>query len=224
MHIGKYDTIIHSNFDWAINRYRQKYDIDLSYIDLRIDETPYYNNGEPDTDMDPRESAGSWTDKGFVHINPNIDEVMKYYGVTSSVDEFNKQIIGHELAHEIYRNIADKFFIDEILKQAKDENFHTIYLDHVPQHKLKEEMFCEYMGKSILNNTKRISFSDLQNEVYESLVLEFIKHVPGHKNSKGEKAPWCIVSHETNKILSSHKTKKEAEEHLKHMKMFKNKF
>lgn len=77
------------------------------------------------------------------------------------------------------------------------------------------------MGQSILNNIKRISFSDLQNEVYESLLLEFVKHIPGHKNSKGESAPWVIISHETNKILSSHKTKEEAEKHLQQMHIFK---
>jgi hypothetical protein len=68
-----------------------------------------------------------------------------------------------------------------------------------------------------------IKFKELKQAIIESLVLEFIKHVPGHKNSNDEDAPWCIVSHETGKVISSHKTKKEAEEHLKHMHMFKNK-
>ena len=68
-----------------------------------------------------------------------------------------------------------------------------------------------------------ITFQRLQDFINETMVVEYVKHIDGHENSKGEKAPWCVVSHETNKILSSHKTKKEAEEHLKHMKMFKNK-
>jgi hypothetical protein len=38
--------------------------------------------------------------------------------------------------------------------------------------------------------------------------------MPGHKNSQGLDAPWVIKSHETGKILSSHKSKKEAEKHL----------
>ena len=44
----------------------------------------------------------------------------------------------------------------------------------------------------------------------------------GHKNSKGEKAEWCIVSHETGKILSSHKSKSAAESHLTDMRKFKH--
>ena len=57
-----------------------------------------------------------------------------------------------------------------------------------------------------------------------------VVHKKGHKNSKGEKAEWCIVSHETGKILSSHKSKSAAEKHLgdmhkfKHMKESMNKF
>ena len=65
-----------------------------------------------------------------------------------------------------------------------------------------------------------ITFSKFKNELLESLLYEFVKHIPGHKNSKDEDAPWVIISHETNKILSSHKTKKEAEEHLKQMHIF----
>ena len=44
----------------------------------------------------------------------------------------------------------------------------------------------------------------------------------GHKNSKGEKAEWCIVSHETGKILSSHKSKDAAKSHLDDMRKFKH--
>lgn len=53
------------------------------------------------------------------------------------------------------------------------------------------------------------------------ILLEYVKRIPGHRNSKGEPAPWTIVSHKTGKILSSHKTKKDAEEHLKQMHIFK---
>jgi hypothetical protein len=43
----------------------------------------------------------------------------------------------------------------------------------------------------------------MKNEI----LLEFVRHMPGHKNSKGESAPWVIISHETGKVLSSHKSK-----------------
>lgn len=48
-----------------------------------------------------------------------------------------------------------------------------------------------------------------------------VVHKKGHKNSKGEKAEWCIVSHKTGKILSSHKSKAAAKAHLQQMHIFK---
>ena len=67
----------------------------------------------------------------------------------------------------------------------------------------------------------QITFSQLRQALYDSMLLEFVKHMPGHKNSKGESAPWVIVSHKTKKILSSHKTKAAAKKHLQQMHIFK---
>ena len=53
--------------------------------------------------------------------------------------------------------------------------------------------------------------------------MESVKYVKGHKNSKGEDAPWTIVSHETGKILSSHKSEAEAKKHLQQMEYYKHK-
>ena len=52
-------------------------------------------------------------------------------------------------------------------------------------------------------------------------IKAYVEHVEGHVNSKGESSPWVIRQHNTGKILSSHKTKAEAEEHLKQMEMHK---
>ncbi len=50
----------------------------------------------------------------------------------------------------------------------------------------------------------------------------FIKKIEGHKNSKGENAPWCIVSEkDPGKILSSHTNKQDAESHLKDINIHK---
>lgn len=49
-----------------------------------------------------------------------------------------------------------------------------------------------------------------------------VRHKKGHKNSKGETAEWVIVSHKDGHIISSHKTKKEAEEHLRDIQKFKH--
>jgi len=45
--------------------------------------------------------------------------------------------------------------------------------------------------------------------------VSYIKYTKGHKDSKGEDAPWCIYQHDTDKLLSSHKTESEAKSHLK---------
>lgn len=54
----------------------------------------------------------------------------------------------------------------------------------------------------------------LEKLLQEDSLMEYVAHVPGHKNSKGEAAPWVIKSHETGKIISSHKTQAEAKSHL----------
>ena len=52
-------------------------------------------------------------------------------------------------------------------------------------------------------------------------LYEYVCHIKGHRNSKGELAEWVIKSHETGKILSSHKSEKKAKEHLQQMHIFK---
>jgi hypothetical protein len=47
--------------------------------------------------------------------------------------------------------------------------------------------------------------------------VAYVKHCPGHKNSKGESAEWCIYSHETGKIISSEKSEGAAKKQLQNM-------
>jgi len=47
--------------------------------------------------------------------------------------------------------------------------------------------------------------------------VAYVKHCPGHKNSKGESAEWCIYSHETGKIISSEKSESAAKKQLQNM-------
>ena len=51
-------------------------------------------------------------------------------------------------------------------------------------------------------------------------LYEYVCHMKGHRNSKGELAEWVIKSHETGKILSSHKSEQKAKEHLQQMHIF----
>ena len=53
-------------------------------------------------------------------------------------------------------------------------------------------------------------------------LIEYVEHRPGHKNSKGEPAPWVIISHETGEIISSHATEEEAKDHLRDIEIHKH--
>ena len=53
-------------------------------------------------------------------------------------------------------------------------------------------------------------------------LVETVCYEEGHKDSDGEDAPWVIKSCKTGKILSSHKSKEKAEEHLGQMEYFKH--
>jgi hypothetical protein len=44
-----------------------------------------------------------------------------------------------------------------------------------------------------------------------------VSHCPGHKNSKGELAEWCVKSHEDGHIISSHGSEAAAKKHLQDM-------
>jgi len=57
----------------------------------------------------------------------------------------------------------------------------------------------------------------------DELLVEMVKYLAGHKNSKGEDAPWVIISHTTGKIIRSFKTEAEAKHGLKMMEYYKRK-
>ena len=63
---------------------------------------------------------------------------------------------------------------------------------------------------------------DESAEATGDALVETVQYRKGHKNSDGEDAPWTIVSCKTGKILSSHKSKEKAEEHLKQMEYYKH--
>jgi len=70
-----------------------------------------YTNGEPCYEYDEDECAGDWTSLGWIRLNPDMKSVMDRYGVawhgSDDTEEFTKIIIAHELAHEVWNNIAD---------------------------------------------------------------------------------------------------------------------
>ena len=63
----------------------------------------------------------------------------------------------------------------------------------------------------------------LKRAATQSAILKysFVAHCEGHKNSAGESAPWCVKSHDTGEIISSYKTKEEADSSLRNMELHK---
>ena len=74
---------------------------------------------------------------------------MRRYGVDGDVKAFTRSIIAHELAHELWNNVADEVFKQDILSRAAAENFSTVYLKTVRPSKLQEETFCEYVARMV---------------------------------------------------------------------------
>lgn len=52
------------------------------------------------------------------------------------------------------------------------------------------------------------------------IITESVEYRKGHKDSRGNDAPWCVVSHRTKKVLASYPTKGEAEKRLKEIQRF----
>lgn len=73
---------------------------------------------------------------------------------------------------------------------------------------------CDILNATHGNIDKALGVSE-SKDTDEKLGYE-----KGHKNSKGENAPWVIRSHEDNRVLASFSNKKDAEEHLKRMKQY----
>jgi hypothetical protein len=53
-------------------------------------------------------------------------------------------------------------------------------------------------------------------------IYAYVKHMPGHKDSKGDPASWVIIDHDDGHIISSHKTEEAAKEHLQQMHAHKS--
>jgi len=51
--------------------------------------------------------------------------------------------------------------------------------------------------------------------------VSYVAHLPGHKDAKGNAAPWVIKDHKTGKVLSSHADEAAAKKHLQDMHIHK---
>lgn len=169
-------------FDHILDQYFKRFGFDLSYMKFIVDNQPVYTNGEPCYEYDEDECAGDWTQLGWIRLNPDMKSVMDRYGVawhgSDDIEEFTKLIIAHELAHEVWNNIADDQFKNDVIEKANDENFSTTYLETVNTNKLAEETFCEYLAHQIVQQRKKIDFPE--EEIRD---LSRRKHIVTHRVS-----------------------------------------
>ena len=222
-------------FDIVVRAYYSKFGINLYYMKFLVDQQPVYTNGEPCYEYDVDECAGDWTSLGWIRLNPDMESVMDKYGITwhgsNDVNEFTKLIIAHELAHEVWNNIADDEFKRNILDEARKCSFNTVYLDNVRHNKLEEETFCEYLAHKIVKQRKKIDFPE---EEVEDLSKR--KHIVTHRVSDDAllfnvgdivDAPWGIpyvVAKKVvvNDIYDSPYAGQLSQEQLEYLKQFNN--
>lgn len=148
---GEHSTDYWGKFlNTVLRAYQNRYGLDLYHMKAVVDERPVYNNGERCYEFYSDECAGDWTKLGWIRINPDLKSVMKRYDVVADETEFAKNIIAHELAHEVWNNIATDDFKHEMLDAAKKSNFTTKYLQTIENpSKLPEETFCEWLAKEV---------------------------------------------------------------------------
>lgn len=128
---------------------------------------------------------------------------------------------------------ADKYIkrVDIILMQIPNEEDYSDYQERQEEREAFYKAINNSRFKNIthlydsvwsLEHGQEIPKEELLGNTSEVKPLyEYVCHLKGHRNSKGELAEWVIKSHETGKILSSHKSEKKAKEHLQQMHIFK---
>lgn len=107
--------------------------------------------------------------------------------------------------NNIYKNSPGQLFVMLFDRNGKPSGVSRV----------TNQGLTKWSGGSILDNPK-----DWIAGKKAMMKVSYISHVPGHKDSEGDAAPWCIRSHETGKILRSFKTRPEAAKGLKDMHIF----
>lgn len=153
------------------------------------------------------------------------DEIWSEF-VRDPVD--NKEILIHEIIEYIFMKYFHKKYDDshEIANSVEDTIRRLPDKPGAPMPLTLYEERKEEGGNDDEPGNSMNTGIETAEKVSEYLArgrikVSFVKHCPGHKDSKGNKAEYCILSHTTNKILSSHKTRSEAEKHLQQMHIHK---
>lgn len=130
------------------------------------------------------------------------------YNDSSRIDEVIRKIIGHSAREHTGDIRVNATSSTESIKDSQCFRLYRIF------------------GGLLTPRWKDCQAGKSQEEItsYASLVIQgYIKRVPGHVGSDGEKREWCIFSHETHELLQCYKTKKDAEKALQRMHYYKNK-
>ena len=142
---------------------------------------------------------------------------------------FNFPIIdGNENEEEVKRFIDRNFdmiedrlgYSDRINGKSFDidkEKIEIVY--HQKEKIIQVTLVGEFKEEPIADNTEFRNIESIEQLL--RIKQGFVAHVPGHKNSKGETAPWVVKQHKTGKIISSHKTEQEAKNHLRDIEIHK---
>ena len=141
-------------FNATILAYYKLYNINLSYMKIRISEVPLDTKGRPTDKILPEQFGGCHCQNKTIFYNKYFEKAVKYYTGKSDKKtyiETLKTVTAHELAHEIWFKHADDNFKNEIVEKAINSNFQTEYTKTLNKNfsKYKEELFCEYLAYTI---------------------------------------------------------------------------
>ena len=167
---------VYPYFKQVLKEYKNIFDISVANLKMEMSEMPIDTYGRP-ANFPKNQFGACWTLKGIVYVNPYFREPCAFFSGKNelSLEEFYNslhQVLAHEVAHEIWNNIAKDTFKESILNKAKNENFTTDYLDHYDKSKPKyrEEIFCEYLSTKLVSKVKVNEDTDDEETTNTSLV------------------------------------------------------
>ena len=144
-------TIINDCFSKSVQSIA-KFGYNVQYMRPVIDTKAHHSNGNLVQRKD-QIWASSWSENGIVYINPNYKEVMEYFRVNMSPENWFIFIISYQLAKELYKNQWESKDKAQIyMKANSDKAFHSLYLDSLSGNAgsvVNEETCCEYFATMI---------------------------------------------------------------------------
>lgn len=147
---GDVNSSSNQMFTDIVRSFKEKFPMwDLSHMKCVMSSQPRNHDGDVKTNQaDVIKYTGSWTKLDTIVINSDMKSAIEFYGIADRANQeiLQKQAIGHELAHEIWKYQIDGDCRDRILQKAKDLTFDTPYLHHIDDDDPDEELFCEYMS------------------------------------------------------------------------------